>query len=105
MKKFKHRKTGEIAIYKDGVLKSSGFSVEIGVEPSSNFWEEVVEKDYEILSFIGRNAKIPLRILNKHTNLYKHVTTNNAEELTEKYLLSGVGYKIHSIKRLSDGEI
>ena len=35
MKKFKHRFTEEIATYKDGVLKSSGFCVEIGVEPSS----------------------------------------------------------------------
>ena len=50
-KKFKHKKTGEIATYQDGVLKSSGFCVEIGVEPSKEFWEEVVEKDYEILSF------------------------------------------------------
>jgi hypothetical protein len=44
MKKFKHRKTGEIATYQDGILKSSGFCVEIGVEPSSKFWEEIVEK-------------------------------------------------------------
>jgi len=43
MKKFKHLKTGEIAIYQDGVLKSSGFCVEIGVEPSSEFWEEIIE--------------------------------------------------------------
>lgn len=44
MRKFKHRKTGEIATYRDGVLKSSGFCVEIGVEPSSEFWEEIKEE-------------------------------------------------------------
>lgn len=42
-KKLKHKKTGEIAYYKDGVLKQGQFSVEIGNEPSSEFWEEVVE--------------------------------------------------------------
>ena len=50
MKTFKHKKTGEIATYKDGVLTSSGFSVEIGVEPSSEFWDEITKKDYEILN-------------------------------------------------------
>lgn len=55
MKKFKHKKTGEIATYKDGVLKSSGFCVEIGVEPSSEFWEEVIEKDYLILTYNDSN--------------------------------------------------
>lgn len=43
MKKYKHKKTGEIATYENGVLKSSGFCVEIGVEPSKEFWEEVKE--------------------------------------------------------------
>ena len=50
-RKFKHKKTGEIAYYKDGVFKQGRFCVEIGVEPSSEFWEEIVTKDYEILSF------------------------------------------------------
>jgi len=70
-----------------------------------DYWEKVVEKDYEILSFIGSNTTKPLRILNEYTKLYKHATVNDTDELTEEYLLSGVGYNIHSIKRLSDGEI
>lgn len=41
MKIFKHKKSGEIATYKDGVLKSSNFCVEIGVEPSNEYWEEI----------------------------------------------------------------
>jgi hypothetical protein len=43
MKKYKHKKTGEIATYKNGILKSSGFCVEIGVEPSKEFWELIQE--------------------------------------------------------------
>ena len=41
MKTFKNKKTGEIATYKDGVLKSNGFCVEIGVDPSTAIWEEM----------------------------------------------------------------
>jgi hypothetical protein len=44
MKKFKHKKTGEIATYENGVLKSSGFCVELGVEPSKEIWEEISKK-------------------------------------------------------------
>jgi hypothetical protein len=42
-KVFKNRKTGELAYYKDGVFKQGNCSVEIGVEPSSEFWERVKE--------------------------------------------------------------
>ena len=55
-KKFKHKKTGEIATYQDGVLKSSGFCVEIGVEPSSKFWEEIIEKP--VLLITTDNVKV-----------------------------------------------
>ena len=65
MKKFKHRKTGEIATYKDGILKSSGFAIEIGVEPSKEFWELIVEKDYEILSLIEDEFIYPCDKYNK----------------------------------------
>ncbi len=57
MKKFKHLKTGEIAIYQDGVLKSSGFCVEIGVEPSSEFWEEIIEKPVLFITADGKEIR------------------------------------------------
>ena len=38
---FKHKKTGETATYKDEIFKQGRFTVEIGVEPSSEFWERV----------------------------------------------------------------
>jgi len=41
-KVYKHKKTGQIAYYKDGVFKQNNFAVEIGVEPSSEFWNEVL---------------------------------------------------------------
>jgi hypothetical protein len=85
-KKFKHKKTGEIATYKDGILKSSGFCVEIGVEPSSEFWEEVVEKDYEILTVITNDGKFIEIVYNQSATI-------------EPF------WKIHSVKRKSDGEI
>jgi len=40
-KRFKHRKTKEIVIYKDGVWKQDRTCVDIGHEPSNEFWEEI----------------------------------------------------------------
>ena len=39
---FKNRKSGELAYYKDGIFKQNGCSVEIGVEPSSEFWNQIL---------------------------------------------------------------
>ena len=75
------------------------------VDNQPEFWEEIIEKDYEVLSLIGKSQKEPYRILNPNTGLFKHSTcTYYIEELDLNYLLSG-GYNIHSVKRLSDGEI
>lgn len=40
-RKFKHKKTGEIISYKDGVIKSGSFVFELGCEPSKEYWEEI----------------------------------------------------------------
>lgn len=42
-KKFKHRKTGEIITYKDGVIKSGTLALDMGCEPSSEYWEKITE--------------------------------------------------------------
>lgn len=42
-KKFKHKITGEIITYKDGVIKSGTFVLDMGCEPSSEYWEEIIE--------------------------------------------------------------
>jgi hypothetical protein len=50
---FKHKKTGEVAYYKDGVCRQGRFCVEIGVEPSSEYWEEVIENPPLTKTFDG----------------------------------------------------
>ena len=50
------------------------------------FWQEVVEKDYEILEVITNNGKFIEKVYNQDATIKPY-------------------WKIHSIKRLSDGEI
>lgn len=71
--KYKHKKTGEIATYKDGVLKSSRFCVEIGVEPSSEFWEEVKEI-YPIGTKV-KNLETQSELIRKEDGWYKQDKT------------------------------
>lgn len=105
MKKFKHRKTGEIATYKDGVLKSSGFAVEIGVEPSKEFWQLVEEKEYEILSFKGLKSSNNKNDYYLNDNgYYQWGHTGSLHKLNILLNLVKSNYvSIKSIKRLSDG--
>lgn len=56
------------------------------IENYPEFWELVVEKDYEILSVITNNNKFIEKVYNQ-------------DVIIEPY------WKIHSVKRLSDGEI
>jgi hypothetical protein len=98
---FKHKKTGEVAYYKDGVCRQGRFCVEIGVEPSSEFWEEVVEKDYEILSF---RASTGLLRIKDYDGLFQANGDVRRDNTTEQSLLKG-GWDIYSVKRLNDGEI
>lgn len=53
------------------------------------FWEEIVEKDYEILSLLGNDNKVIPYLTN--TKCIDFLVNN--------------GFKIYSIKRLSDGEV
>jgi len=61
------------------------------IEKHPEFWEEVIEKDYEILSYYQES-----NVHGKHVYLNLHV---NWEHIVKQ------NYKIHSVKRLSDGEI
>lgn len=58
------------------------------VENYPEFWEKVIEKDYEILSF-----------QHKTENIFEVVYNNNYSNKTFE------NYNIYSIKRLSDGEV
>ena len=62
------------------------------------FWEEVVEKDYEILSIIGTNKHpLPKTILYLK-DVYKKDFTGHLNDESNCW-------QIHSVKRLSDGEV
>lgn len=62
------------------------------------FWQEIIEKDYEILSF---KSKLNC-IINKIDDNYFGLLNGG---VSGKYLLNNRLYTIHSVKRLSDGEI
>src|SRR5690606_35349096 len=65
-------------------------------------WEEVVERNWEILSLSGILNIETVRVKGPN-DLYYHL---DSDPLTLEYLLSDVGgYRIHSVKRLSDGEV
>jgi hypothetical protein len=61
----------------------------------SEFWEEVIEKDYEILSILIRRSDKHQQTIVSSTDSDDYITS----------LINCDGNSIHSIKRLSDGEI
>ena len=63
----------------------------------NEYYQEVVEKDYEILSFYNKEGRSYYNIKN---NTY---FSNPASSRSLTYCL--LYYQIHSVKRLSDGEI
>jgi hypothetical protein len=103
-KTYRHRKSGELAYYKDGIIKVGNCSVEIGVEPSSEFWMEV---DYEILSLMTNDSYL----FYPHTILYYKgedciKRTDCGEPSSTMKLSKAIQYsKIHSVKRVKDNEI
>ena len=65
---------------------NQGEYVQAMYDRNPEFWQEVVKKDYEILSVITNNNKFIEKVYNQDATI-------------EPY------WKIHSVKRLSDGEI
>lgn len=73
------------------------------VKQHPEFWEEVVEKDYEILSFIHNgqhNVKINIIIKIKNGFL-----DSDSQKLPLEHYLNASCWNIYSVKRLSDGEV
>lgn len=105
-KTYKHKKTGELAYYKDGVFKQGRFAVEIGAEPSSEYWKEIISKDYEILSFRSKKLSyyIP-RIQKDGTYLDCPINSQEGNGASLEWMLNEREYYIESVKRLSDGEV
>lgn len=108
-KKFKHRKTGEIITYKDGVIKSGTFVLDMGCEPSSEYWEELKDfrKDYEVLSYKYNNyiytyTDTPCITVEESKRHYQY----HGGVLCESTLhLLSQSPEINSIKRIRDGEV
>lgn len=130
MKKFKNKKTGVIATQlsdcKDFYITSiTGDSTihKRNIE-DNNHWEEVKEKEYEILSFINKNNQVFEKTWQSKYPLYHYFYITNGFFLEE--ILTGKDntnrlhnmslrsyeskvkdqeFKIYSVKRLSDGEV
>lgn len=78
------------------------------IEKEPKYWEEIVEKDYEILSF-KQNSKIE-DLWEAVDTIYEKFARKNdqvfcTKSYTLKQILNNPLYSIHSVKRLSDDEI
>lgn len=72
------------------------------IEKFPEFWEEIVEKDYEIMNFRSKKSqKIAIKV-NEIGN-YSFSPWDNI--LSEKELLEDDRSEIYSVRRLSDGEV
>jgi len=113
MKKYKHKQTGDIA----ELVNTSGYKLNkstIGLIPiqyieNSSDWEEIKEKQWEIMSFIVTEninlipkGTIATRCL-KDSNIFKNKKVFLVSEQS-KYLEHPY-WKIHSVKRLSDSKL
>lgn len=99
MRKFKHKKTDEIATERKSggyELKTQFFIPSWLIEDSSD-WEEILELEYEIVKLKSKNGVVST--YEQVSNVYKSRT-----EWVEAFLKIKVWF-IDSIKRLSDGEI
>jgi len=105
MKKYKHKNTDYIATetssgnnYK--VVEPKNFTIPKWIIENSNDWEEVIEKEYEILSFSNSKNLIWNRAKDDRFDAkWQMYRPTEEESLKEK------GIIIHSIKRRSDGEV
>ncbi|HSH25034.1 MAG TPA: hypothetical protein VLA13_05800 [Massilibacterium sp.] len=76
---------------------NSGYIDKNTLKENPEFWEEVVEKDYKILSFKSDINIVELRDAPKVMGYHS--------TLTEKSALEDDYWNIHSVKRISDGEV
>ena len=84
-----------------GITNECIFKADV-IENSSEFWEKEVQKEYEILSFIDKPNTG--RIYKKYTsNLF--YSDDSAKLWYESELLKDEDVKIHSVKRICDGEV
>lgn len=79
------------------------------IENQPEFWEKIEEKTYEILSFILTETLNKYETVKKGTIVTRYYANNfsskNGVDCTEDRFLANEKWSIHSVKRLSDGEI
>jgi len=97
MKQFKHKPSGKIAKKEVGAYVVDNYFLPDWLIEKSNDWEEVVEKEYEILSVIDANNEVWRK--EKGGNSY---FKGSLWVLLESF---GQNWRIHSVKRVSDGEV
>lgn len=88
----------------NGFLHYSSADFKQNIEKYPEFWQEIVEKEYEILSFKDKYSNLIVY----QTNL-KHLyqAKNRGMKVSLDFCLNKAKeyWDIHSVKRLSDGEI
>ncbi len=127
-KKYRHKPSGYCYELKNSKLicyasdDNPTDSLPAFILSNSNDWEEIKEKEYEILSFINKNNQIFSKtwqsVLYHHFYitfgfLLEEILTGKDDEYRIKndglrssgYKVKDQEFKIYSVKRLSDGEI
>ena len=110
--KYKNKTTGEVA---ELITEHSGFYNVSGEVIPKRFiensceWEKIIEKDYEILSLFSPTDKMVVSYVNGGgcypTGIFIDIYKNESHWLDCFLVKNSSIWKIHSIKRLSDGEI
>ena len=73
------------------------------VENNKEYFEEIVEKEYEILSFKHNCGGVFSKSYSKDNSKFSQVP--EGDEYSEENLLKDKTFEIYSVKRLSDGEV
>jgi uncharacterized protein involved in tolerance to divalent cations len=88
-------------IYLDSTITTRFISSSL-IEKNPEFWEEIIEKDYEILEIFIPKTK---QILSWEKDVCFDTFWKSKKCWLEYHLGKEPKSKIHSVKRLSDGEI
>jgi len=92
MKKYKHKVTGDIATMKhnnSSFYVYDGLDIHARIVENSNDWEEIIQKNYEILSYKAE-------LVNE---------VSKASQFSDTQFGGNSYWKINSIRRLSDNEV
>lgn len=108
MRKFKNIITGHIAIQtnREDQYTTGDFIIPAVFIQNSNDWEEIIEKDYEILKFRSNvpNSDESWDWLQSSKDLWQRRGKITTPVFTD-WLLNNPQYLIYSVKRLSDSEV